>query len=298
MNLADIQVFVTAVRVGSLAGAARHLGLTAMAASRSLAALEAELGTRLIHRTTRSLSPTGDGELFLPHARALLESQANALAELRPDGSGLTGQLRITASSAFSRRVVTPMLAGFMRTHPALQVDVLGTDDQVDIVAHGIDVAIRIAPLKDNRLVARRLADSPRLLCATTGYLRDRGRPQTLAELAAHDCLAATGTSHWAFVREGRPLRQRVAGRFSASSIEVLFEACRGGLGIANVSHWFARPWLGEGEGEDRLEQVVLADAMPEPLAIWAVYPSAQRVPPKVRLFIQALEARLASGAA
>ena len=104
MNLADIELFVTAVRIGSLAGAARHLGLTAMAASRRLAALEAELGTRLIHRTTRSLSPTGDGEVFLPHARALLESQASALAELRPDGGGLAGQLRITASSAFARR--------------------------------------------------------------------------------------------------------------------------------------------------------------------------------------------------
>ena len=290
MNLADIELFVTAVRIGSLAGAARHLGLTAMAASRRLAALEAELGTRLIHRTTRSLSPTGDGEVFLPHARALLESQASALAELRPDGGGLAGQLRITASSAFARRVVTPMLAGFMRAHPALQVDLLGTDDQVDIVAHGIDVAIRIAPLKDNRLVARRLADNRRLLCATRGYLQARGQPAALADLAAHDCLVATGASHWAFVREGRAMRQRVAGRFSASSIEVLFQACRSGLGIANVSYWFARPWLGQGEGAERLEQVVLADAEPEPLAIWAVYPSAQRVPPKVRLFIQALE--------
>lgn len=289
MNFDDLEVFVEAVRVGSLAGAARRLGLSAMAASRSLGNLEAELGARLIHRTTRSLSPTGDGEIFLPHARALLEGRASALTDLRPDGSGLTGHLRITTSAAFGRQIVAPMLAAFMTEHPALQVDLLTTDDQVDIVGQGIDVAIRIAPLRDNRLVAKRLADNPRTLCASSAYLEAHGRPRTMADLAAHECLLATGGSHWAFLRGGKVVRQKVSGRFSASSIDALYQACRGGLGIANISEWYARPAFGSGE----VERIVLEDAGPEPLAIWAVYPSAHMVPPKVRLFAAALEATL-----
>lgn len=294
MNFDDLEVFVQAVRVGSLAGAARRLGMSAMAASRSLGNLETELGVRLLHRTTRSLSPTGDGEIFLPHARSLLEGRANALTDLRPDGTGLTGHLRITTSAAFGRKIVAPMLPSFMAEHPALQVDLLTTDDQVDIVGQGIDVAIRIAPLRDNRLVAKRLADNPRVLCASSAYLEAHGRPQTLADLAAHQCLLATGGSHWAFLRAGKAVKQRVSGRFTASSIEALYQACRGGLGIANLSGWYVNPAFEKGE----VEKVVLVDAEPDPLGIWAVYPSSHMVPPKVRLFVGALAATVRASVA
>jgi hypothetical protein len=134
MNLQDLAVFAEAVRSGSLAAAAR-LGLNAMAASRRLAALETELGVRLVQRTTRALSPTAEGEAFLPHAQAMLDEQASALAALRPAGAGVSGQLRVTASAAFGRKVVAPMIARFMAANPDLGVDLLLTDDQVDIVA-------------------------------------------------------------------------------------------------------------------------------------------------------------------
>ncbi len=289
MKLEDVEVFVEAVQVGSLAGAARRLSLTAMAASRSLNSLETELGIRLVHRTTRALSPTHDGEIFLPYAQALLEGRSNAMAALRPDGASLTGQLRITASAAFGRTVITPLLCAFMREHPDLHVDLLMTDEQVDIVGQGIDVAIRIAPLKDNRLVARRLADSPRVLCASPGYLAEHGAPQVLADLATRGCLVTTGTSHWSFVMDDKNVRQRIAGRFTASSLEALYQACAGGLGLANLSHWYVEPALAAG----LLQQIVLDDAAPEPLAIWAVYPTSRMVPPKVRGFIEALEKHL-----
>jgi len=290
MNFDDLEVFVEAVRVGSLAGAARRLGMSPMAASRSLGNLETELGARLIHRTTRSLSPTGDGEIFLPHARALLEARANALTDLRPDDErGLTGHLRITASAAFGRKIVAPMLPTFMSKHPGLQVDLLTTDEQVDIVAQGIDVAIRIAPLRDNRLVAKRLVENPRVLCASPAYLAAYGHPQRLADLSAHECLLATGGTHWAFVREERVVRQKVLGRFSASSIEAVFEACRGGLGIANLSGWYVDPAI----DREEVVKVLLEDAEPEPLDIWAVYPSSRMIPVKVRLFVAQLELRL-----
>lgn len=294
MKLEDVQVFVEAVQVGSLAGAARRLSLTAMAASRSLNNLETELGVRLVHRTTRALSPTRDGEVFLPHAQALLEGRDNAMAALRPEGASLAGHLRITTSAAFGRTVATPMLCAFMDEHPALHVDLLMTDEQVDIVGQGIDVAIRIAPLKDNRLVARRLADSPRVLCAAPAYLDGHGTPRRLADLAAHNCLVTTGTTHWAFSVDEKSVRQRIAGRYTASSLEGLQAACAGGMGVANLSRWYVDAALQHG----LLQQIVLEDAQPESLAIWAVYPTARMVPAKVRRFIEALEQHLAQGSA
>jgi len=286
MKFEDIEVFVEAVQVGSLAGAARRLSLSAMAASRSLNNLETELGVRLVHRTTRSLSPTSDGEMFYPHAVALLEGQANALADLRPQGSALTGHLRITASAAFSRKVVAPMLSAFMLKHPLLRVDLISTDEQVDIVDKGIDIAIRIAPLRDNRLVARRLANNPRVLCASPSYLSVHGSPRSVTDLLSHSCLANIGTSHWSFLCGEKSIRQRVSGRFSASSIEALFEACVGGLGIVNLSRWYVDPFLKTGV----VNEVVLEDAESETLSIWAVYPTSRLVPLKVRMFIEDLE--------
>lgn len=292
MKFEDIEVFVEAVQTGSLAGAARRLSVSAMAASRSLNNLEKELGVRLVHRTTRSLSPTSDGKMFYPHAVSLLEGQANALADLRPQGSALTGHLRITASAAFSRKVVAPMLTAFMLQHPSLRVDLLSTDEQLDIVDKGIDVAIRIAPLRDNRLVARRLANNPRVLCAAPSYLSAYGSPRSVSDLLSHSCLVNIGTSHWSFECGEKHFRQKVSGRFAASSIEAIFEACARGLGIANLSLWYAAPFFDTG----KINQVILEDAEPEMLSIWAVYPTSRLVPLKVRMFIEALEQHLLKG--
>ncbi|HAS1031553.1 TPA: LysR family transcriptional regulator [Enterobacter cloacae] len=289
MKLEDIEVFVEAVKAGSLAGAARRLSMSAMAASRALTHLEAELGVRLVHRTTRSLSPTSDGEIFLPHAQALLEDKSNALADLFPDGTHLSGRLRITASAGFGRKIVAPMLTRFMQQHPALQVDLLATDEQVDIVGKGIDVALRIAPLRDNRLVAHRLCHNPRDLCASAEYLAINGYPKSFNDLAAHSCLTTSDTVHWSFEQSEQRYKQKVTGRFSANSVEAIFEACLGGMGIANLSRWYVEPAFREG----KLIRIVLEDAQPESLAVWAVYPTSRLIPAKVRKFVEALEAEL-----
>lgn len=289
MKLEDVEVFVEAVKAGSLAGAARRLSVSAMAASRSLNNLEAELGVRLVHRTTRSLSPTSDGAVFLPHAQALLEDKNNALADLFPEGTHLSGRLRITASAGFGRKIVAHMLTRFMQQHPALQVDLLATDEQVDIVGKGIDVALRIAPLRDNRLVAHRLCHNPRDLCASAAYLAANGYPKSFNDLAAHSCLTTSDSVHWSFEQGEQHYKQKVSGRFSANSIEAIFEACLGGLGIANLSRWYVEPAFREG----KLVRIVLEDAQPESLAVWAVYPTSRLIPAKVRKFVEALEAEL-----
>ncbi len=284
MKLSDVALFVACVEAGSLAAAARRLRLQPMAATRRLAALEAELGARLLHRTTRALSLSSAGEAFLPHARAMLEAEAGARAALC--GGGVTGLLRVAASTAFGRKVLAPVATRFMVENPEVRVDLLLGDGLVDVVAEGVDVAIRIATLRDSALVARRLADSPRVLCAAPDYLAARGRPARLSDLAAHDCLARSGESHWDFVRDGQAARQRVAGRFTSNSMEALTQACRDGLGVALVARWNVADDLAAG----RLVEVPLADAAPEPQGIWSVLPTARRVPQRVRAFVAALE--------
>lgn len=290
IDLANLAVLLEAVQAGSLAAAARRLRITPMLASRRMAALEADLGVRLMHRTTRSLSLTAEGEAFLPHARALLEEEAAARAAVRPDPAGVTGMLRVTASVPFGRKVVAPLLPGFLRQHPGLQVDLLLSDGIVDIVAQGLDLAIRIAPLRENALVARRLADNPRGLYAASAYLAEHGMPAEPADLARHRCLALTGIGHWTFLSGGKALRQRISGPFTSSSVEALHQACLGGLGLTMLSAWDVRDDVAAGH----LLPVPLAGWEPEGLAIWAVYPTARLVPPKVRRFIAALDAHLA----
>ncbi|MCM5551695.1 LysR family transcriptional regulator [Pleomorphomonas sp. NRK KF1] len=289
MNIDCVAVFVEATRTGSLAAAARELGLVPMAASRRLAALEAELGVRLVHRTTRALALTAEGEAFLPYAEAMIEDAANARAALRPSASGVAGLLRLTASEPFGRKVIGEMLPAFLAANPDLRVDLLLTDDLVDIVAAGMDVAIRIAPLRDSSLVARRLADSPRRLYASPEYLAFAGMPRRLADLEKHQCLVLSGATHWAFAVGDRTRRLRVAGRYSSNSIEALHEACQRGVGITLLAEWNAADDVAAG----RLVALPLEDGEPEGLAIWAVYPTARLVPPKARLFVEALKSHL-----
>ena len=148
---------------------------------------------------------------------------------------------------------------------------------------------MRIAKLSDSGLVARELAANPRRLLASADYIKRHGLPESLADLGRHSCLAVTGTTHWAFRTKDRLVNRKIGGRFSANSIEGLLQTCLGGLGIANLSAWFVEAELAGGA----LREVRLADAEPEPLSVWAVYPTRIMVPSKVRLFIDAMAARL-----
>ncbi|HVI50879.1 MAG TPA: LysR family transcriptional regulator [Candidatus Sulfotelmatobacter sp.] len=292
MNLSDVAVFVEAVRAGSLAAAARRLNIPPMAASRRLVALEGELGVRLMHRTTRALSLTPEGEDFFPHAQMMMDAEANGRASLRPTGSGVSGLLRVTASVPFGCKMVTPMLPAFMRANPDLRVDLTLTDSVIDIVALGIDLALRIAPLRDSGLIGRKLVENPRGLYAAPVYLAERGLPRTLTDLGGHECLTGSGTTHWSFACEGRPVRQRVSGRFTANSVDALLRLCLEGCGIVNLSAWN----VAEDVAAGRLVEIFLAGAQVKPWNVWAVYPTSQLVPPKVTLFVGALQSHLEVG--
>lgn len=285
MELANLAVFIEAVGQGSLSAAGRRLGLTPVAASRRLAALESDLGVRLVHRTTRSLSLTPEGEAFMPHAEAMLGHAEEGRAAVMPGDASVRGLLRITASVPFGRKVVTPMLARFLDRHPHLRAELRLSDAVLDVAAEGIDVALRIGELRDNRLIGKRLADNPRALYAAPAYLAEAGKPETMADLQGHQCLTMVGTTHWAFAQRDRVVRQAVRGRFTADSIEALHQASLEGLGIVMLSRWNVAADLDAG----RLVPVSLIDAIVPDQGIWGVLPTSRLVPAKVRRFLDAL---------
>ena len=290
MDFAALALLVETATAPSLAQAARRLHIAPMRATRLIAGLEAELGVRLLHRSTRALSLTDEGLVFLPHARALVEAEAAALDSVRGANSGPTGTLRISASVAFGRKVVAPLAAAFMLRHPQLRVDLQLIDAAIDLVAEGYDLAIRIADLKDSELIARRIADNPRMLVAAPDYLSAYGRSRDAGRARTPRMLIAGGATHWTFdLADGGRHAAPVAGRFAANSIDAVHAACLGGLGIALLSEWDVHSGLGEGV----LQEVAIPGARPAPLAIWAVYPSRRQVPLKVRTFIEALSERM-----
>ncbi|VVO72442.1 LysR substrate-binding domain-containing protein [Pseudomonas sp. B21128] len=289
MQVSDVQVFDAIADTGSLSAAARRLGLTPMTVSRRLAALESELGVRLFHRTTRAVSLTAEGETFLPFAATLLQASEEARACLKSSAGTASGVLKVTAPTVFGQSVIMPLLPALLAEHPALRIDLTLSDSIVDIVGLGIDVAIRIATLRDSALIARPLAPNPRVLCASPAYLKRYGTPTTMEALTNHRRIALHGMPYWPFMRAGEAVAIRADGVFSANSVEAVRTACREGLGMAMLTYWDVRDDLAAGN----LCLLELADAMPEQLFITALLPTRQHVPHRVGIFLQRLEAAL-----
>ncbi|WP_246695902.1 LysR family transcriptional regulator [Methylorubrum populi] len=289
MDLSDVALFCSIVTTGSLSAAGRLSGHSPMAVSRRLAALETKLGVRLLHRTTRAVALTADGETFLPFARTMLEAREAAAAAFVERHEGLSGVLRVTAPNRIGRALVVPLAARLMAENPLLQVDLTFSDSIVDIVASGIDVALRVATLQTSDLVAVRLADNPRILCAAPSYLAAHGSPQRLADIDDHACLTLHAMDAWPFSRDGRPFAKRVDGRLAANSVDAVREACLAGAGLALLTYWDVAQDLADGT----LVALSLSNAEPELLAIWAVLPTRHHLPARVRHFLDALKAAL-----
>ena len=291
MQIPDVEVFRAIAQSGSLSAAARRLGLTPMTVSRRLASLEGELGVRLFHRTTRSVSLTAEGETFLPFATTLLEASEGARISLKSYAGTASGVLKVTAPTVFGQSVIMPLIPALLAEHPALRVDLTLSDSIVDIVGLGIDVAIRIATLRDSGLIARPLAPNRRVLCASPNYLERHGVPTTMDALLNHRRIALHGMPYWPFMRGGEPVAMRAEGVFSANSVEAVRTASRQGLGVAMLTYWDVRDDLDTGA----LHLVELEDVTPEELFITAILPTRQHVPHRVRVFLEHLETVLHS---
>ena len=292
MQIPDVEVFSAIAESGSLSAAARRLGLAPMTVSRRLASLEGELGVRLFHRTTRSVSLTAEGEIFLPFATKLLEASEGARVSLKSNAGAASGVLKVTAPTVFGQAVIMPLIPALLEEHPALRVDLTLSDSIVDIVGLGIDVAVRISTLRDSTLIARPLAPNPRVLCASPMYLERYGIPATMDALLSHRRIALHGMPFWPFMRDGETVSMRAEGVFSANSVEAVRTASRQGLGVAMLTYWDIRDDLAAGS----LCLVELEDVDPQQLFITAILPTRQHVPHRVGVFLQRLEAVLNPG--
>ncbi|MFP3646702.1 LysR family transcriptional regulator [Paraburkholderia sp. SIMBA_054] len=290
MLLPDIRTFLAVASAGSLSAAARQLDVVPMQVSRRIASLEEDLGVRLFHRTTRSLTLTAEGEAFVAYATAISEAEAGARAELSPLPKTASGVLRMTAPSGFGQSVVLPMLPGLLAANPSLRVDLDLSDRQVDIVGQGLDLALRIAPMEDSELVAKKLGPNPRLICASPGYLEKHGQPATMSELDGHSCIGLFAVKRWPFVVDGELIRRRIEARLTTTSVEAARTAALQGLGLTMLTYWDVFRQLTDGS----LVQIHLQDASMEKLSIWAVIPSRRYVPNRVNIFLGALQSELA----
>lgn len=285
-RIADLQLFLRVLDLGSISAAARSLDLSVAVASQRLKRLERELGVRLLHRTTRQLHATAEGQALAERGRGLIEELEALTADLRRAGSEPAGLLRVTTSAAFGRMYLSPLLAEFQRRYPAVRLSVNLTDQNLDLIAAGMDLAIRIGPLDDSSLVARKLADNRRVLAAAPEYLRRHGAPRTPQDLIGHECLVLVGgqgrMEDWRLLdADGVATTVRVNGRIESNFGEVLRDAAAAGLGIAHFSVWHVHEDLRSG----RLVQVLPDYRLPD-TAISAVMPQRRFVPLRVRAFI------------
>jgi DNA-binding transcriptional LysR family regulator len=225
MDIDALNIFVQAHSAGSLAAAARRLKITPLAASRRLIALEEELGVRLMHRSTRSVSLKAEGEAFRSYATSMVETAEAGRAALAPSDHGATGLLRVTAAAAFGRKIIMPLVPRLLEENKGLSIDIELTDGITDLVGRGMDVGIRIAQLRDSSLIARRLAPNPRILCAAPSYLERHPAPHCCRSRRSrlHHALSASVTGRSGL---GPERMIRVEGRCSSNSIEGAHEAC------------------------------------------------------------------------
>ncbi|MCS3807449.1 LysR family transcriptional regulator [Xanthomonas sp. 4461] len=288
-RLGDIALFLRVLDLGSITAAAHTLDLSVAVASQRLKRLERDLGVRLLHRTTRRLHPTPEGQQLAARGRVLVDDLEALADDLRESAHDVGGTLRVTLSASFGRQYISPLLPAFQARHPRLRISAHLSDDLVDLVQQGFDLAIRIGALDDSGLVARRIADNRRTLAASPAYLQRHGIPRTPADLMQHPGVLLMGRDGrqdlWTLqTPEGGQVRVRMQSRFESNFGELVRDAVLAGQGIAMHSYWHIADDLRAG----RLVEV-MTDYPPPTSQISAVMPARQLQPPRVRAFVDFL---------
>jgi DNA-binding transcriptional LysR family regulator len=284
-----ILAFVRVSETGSFSEAARRLGLSKSMISRQVSALEADLGVRLLHRTTRSLSPTEAGRAYLERCQRILADLDEANLLVSHLQAVPRGRLRVSAPLSFGIGHLSECLPDFLARYPEIELEMGFTDRHVDLVEEGWDLAVRIGRLADSSLIVRRLAPVRRLAAASPAYLERRGTPRHPEDLSGHDCLTHGGRvqSEWRFAGEdGKPLQVEVRGRFLADNGDVLRDMALAGLGVVLLPSFFLGDGIRAGKLVPLLERYVPLDS-----SLNAVYPHGRHLSPKVRAFVDHLAA-------
>ena len=290
-RFAALEAFVRVAEQHSFSAGAEKLGKSKSLVSRQIAALEADLGVRLFHRTTRSITLTEAGRGFLERATRILSEVEEATLSVSRLQAVPTGRLRINAPMSFGFLHLAPSLPDFLRRYPDIQVDMVMNDRVVDVVEEGFDVAVRIGRLAESSLIARRLAPIRIVICASPDYLARHGEPLTPDDLTEHHCLINTNITpygDWRLIHpDGRPWPVAVKGPLCANNGDALKAAVINGLGLTILPTFI----VGEDMQAGRLASV-LTEYVPQDVALHAVYPHSRLLSPKVRAFVDFLAER------
>lgn len=289
-GLQQFLAFAQTARCGSFAAAARDLGQAPSTLAKSVARLEAQLGVKLFHRTTRQVSLTPDGERLFRRCERVLAEVEDLQAEAAGSRALPSGTIRIDAPIAYGRRILMPLLAQLLHRHPQLQLDLRLQDAYADLVRDGLDLAIRVGALQDSRLVARRIDWQQLVVVASPAYLQARGTPQRIEDLSAHAAVVfrmpSSGRLRPWQLRDGRrAVELHPAQRVQVNDGDGMVAAALQGLGLMQIPDYMVTDDVAGGA---LLE--VLAAQRPAPMPISAVLPSARLVPPRVRLLLDTLQ--------
>jgi DNA-binding transcriptional LysR family regulator len=288
---AEFTALVTAVERGGFSAAARQLGVTPSAMSKTITRLENRLGVRLLNRTTRRLALTPEGEAFFARGQRILAEMNDAEQEVTRFRRTPSGLLRMHSLVAFGLHQLPPVLPEFLQRYPDIQVELTMHDRLVDLIGEGGDLAVRTGLLPDSTLVARRICDTERTICAAPAYLRRRGTPKTPDDLLRHDCLCVTSQPslrQWPFKDPRRRDGVRtieVNGRFAADNAESVLQQALQGVGIVRLGELVVAEHLRAG----RLVPLLVDMHHVEPVPLWAVYPQARLRSPKVAAMVEFL---------
>lgn len=292
-RLQAMEMFVRVVETGSFSKAAREFATTQPTVTKQVAAIEARLAVRLLNRNTRGVSLTEAGSLYYEKCKTIVREAQEADSVVRVRQSQAQGLLRVGTSVAFGRRVVTPLALDYLRRHPQLQMDLSFEDRYVDLVAQGIDVAVRMGKLADSSLGARFLGVNPWVIVAAPAYLRKAGTPRRAQDLSAHAALvysSVLGEEVWRLHGpRGDAVSVPVTGRLRSNNLSAVLAAAAAGMGVALVPRYVAHESLQAGRVKEVLPGYALAEQ-----EIHAVFPSPRLVPAKVTAFVAYLQGQFA----
>jgi DNA-binding transcriptional LysR family regulator len=287
----EMKAFVRSVELGGFSAAARDLGLTPSALSKLVTRLEDRLGVRLMNRTTRKLALTAEGEAYFANARRILTDIEEAEAEVTRFSASPKGLLRVNVGTAFGLHQLAPAIPRFLEKYPEIEVEMTVTDRVIDLVEEGADVAIRNGVLRDSSLVAKRICDLQRVICASPAYLKKHGTPKSAADLARHNCISITGAPQlrrWPFKVAGGVEHIEVRGNVSANNAEMLLQLAATGAGIIRLTDVI----VADGIHSGWLKPILTDIHHVEPLPLSAVYPHGRHKSPRVAAFVNFLVER------
>lgn len=294
IDLNDLALFHQVVRAGSFAEASRRVGIPPNTLSRRIEQFESALGTRLLQRTTRKMALTDAGLSLFDRSAGPVEEALAAIGEIRDASPEPSGTVRVAVTADFFEFVPMEWIATFLAAHPKVRVDFILNDDHTDLIADGVDVAFRSGELKDSSLIARRLYASRLILVASPAYVRERGMPYSLQDLASHDCITSgkPGRTLWHVQDDEGHDSVSVRGRFGANTAKSQITAARAGLGVCRAPEPLVWPMLQDGS------LVAVLPDVPQPrVDVFVVYPNRKHVPQAVSAFLDMTLSQLSTSA-